>query len=379
MATPRSKAYARLRRLLWLAELLLTLGLLAGAIASGWTIRLAAWVETQVSAWPMRVALYGGLLWGAVTLLTFPFAWIRGFRIEHRFRLSTRTFGDWLKDYLKEEAVGLVLGALVLEGLALLLRRSPGHWWFWAAGLWIAWSVLLTRVAPQWLIPLFYRQRPIEDSVLKQRLQQFLQRCAIPVHGIFEINLSRTTRKANACLCGMGASRRVLISDTLLSNYPPEEIEVILAHEVGHHRKRHIALLILASSATTGLACWAVNRVLRMNLPPLGLQDPQDLAALPVIGLGLSVAGLLLAPLLNGLSRRLEAEADRFALEQTARPAAFVSAMRRLAEQNLAEVEPPRWVEWYFYDHPSIARRIAMAQRLPLAEAAPRAPAQRHG
>lgn len=342
---------------------MLTFGLLAGAIAFGWTVRLATWAEGQGSSWPLQVALYGGSLWLALTLLTFPFAWIRGFQIEHRFGLSTQTFGDWFKDHLKEEAVGLALGALVLEGLALLLRSSPGHWWFWAALLWIAWSVLLTRVAPQWLIPLFYRQRPVEDAALKQRLQELLRRCATPVHGIFEINLSRTTRKANACLCGMGASKRVLISDTLLSHYPPEEIEVVLAHEVGHHRKRHIASLILASSITTGLACWAVDRLLRMNLSALGLRGLQDLAALPAIGLGLSAARLLLAPLLNGLSRRLEAEADRFALEQTARPAAFVSAMRRLAEQNLAEVEPPRWVEWYFYDHPSIARRIAMAQR----------------
>lgn len=362
MDTPRSKQYARFRRALWGVELFLTLGLLAGAVALGGTRFLAVWAESQVSAWPLRVALYGGMGGAAATLIFFPLDWFRGFWLEHRFGLSTQTLGPWVRDQLKQWAVGALLGGIVLEGLSLLLRKTPQSWWLWAAGLWMVWSVLLTRLAPRWLIPLFYRQSPINDLALKQRLERLLARCATPVHGIFEINLSRTTRKANACLCGMGASRRVLISDTLLSGYPPEEIEVVLAHEIGHHQKRHIRWLILAGSVSTGAACFAVDRALRMSWGPLGLRGLDDLAALPVIGLGLLAAQLLLAPVLNGFSRRLEADADRFALDQTGQPIAFESAMRRLAEQNLAEIEPPRWVEWYFYDHPSIGRRIAMAQ-----------------
>lgn len=359
----RSKRYARIRRWLWLAELAASTGLLAFLLLSGIAQRLGEWTLQRVSAWPLQVALYTAILWLGFTLLFFPLDGFRGFFLEHRFGLSTQKFGGWLADTLKQLAIGGLMGLALVEALAFLLRETPRHWWAWAAVGWIFWSVLLTRLAPIWLIPIFYRQKPLEDARLKERLERLMERCSTPVRGIFEINLSRTTRKANACLCGMGSSRRVLISDTLLTAYPPEEVEVVLAHEVGHHRRHHIGILILAGSAAVGLSCFAVDRAARAAMRPLGLAGWEDLAVLPLLALGLTLANLLLMPALNGLSRRLEAQADRFALEKSGRPAAFIGAMRRLAEQNLAEIKPPGWVEWMFYDHPSIGRRIEMAER----------------
>lgn len=362
-------AYARIRRRLWLAELALTIGLAAAFVALGWAQRVAAPFEAWAAPWPAQVAAYSGLLWLATVLLFFPLDWWQGFRLEHRFGLSNHTPGSWLKDHAKHLALGALFGLIAVESLSALLRLSPERWWLWTAAMWFAWSAALTRIFPTWLLPLFYRQKPVENAALTGRLERFLERCGAPVRGVFEVNLSRTTKKANACLCGMGATRRVLLSDTLLSRYPEPEIEVVLAHEVGHHRLHHVGTSLVAGAAATAAACFLVDQAARpildgcqvLDLAPMaGLTE---LAALPVIGLGLALANLALLPVTNGLSRFLERQADRFALEKTGNPGAFMAAMRRLAEQNLAELSPPRWVEWLLYDHPPIAKRLAMAER----------------
>ena len=355
--------YAAWKRRLWLADLALTSALfsllLFGGIAQPW----GRWVAARVYAWPLQVAVYTGLLWAAATLAGFPLDWIRGFRLERRFGLSTQTFGGWLKDYAKQLVLGAGMGLLITEGLSVLLRSAPGSWWIWAAAGWVAVGMALTRVAPTLLIPLFYKQEPLETGPVRQRLEGLLDRCGTRVQGIFSVNLSRTTRKANACLCGLGGSRRVLLSDTLLSRYPPEEIEAVLAHELGHHRLRHIGILIGVSGAAAGLSCFLVDRWALGWMPRLGIGGLSDLSALVLVGFGLFAAGLVLMPVTQGLSRRLERQADRFALEQTRNPAAFIGTMRRLAEQNLAEENPPRWAEWLLYDHPPIPKRIALAEQ----------------
>lgn len=361
----RSKEYARIRRWLWLADEAVSLGLLAGLLISGVAQQVGQWTLTQTPAWPLQVALYAGFLGLVSSVVLFPLESFGGFFLERRFGLTTQTFGGWLVDHGKQLAVGGILGLAMIELLSFFLRARPENWWIWAGFGWMAGSVLLTRVAPVWIIPLFYKQKPMQDLQLKEQLDQLLERCAIPVRGIFEINLSRTTRKANACLCGMGRSRRVLLSDTLLDRYPPEEVQVVLAHEVGHHRGHHIRTLILASGIGIFFSSFLIHRTAGAVMAPLGLAGWSDLAVLPLIGLGFGLTGLVLMPVLNGLSRRLEAQADRFALEKTGNASAFIGAMRRLAEQNLAEIDPPRWVEWLFYDHPAIARRIAMAERVP--------------
>lgn len=359
----KAKVYARLRRRLWLFDTAFSLALLFGIVAGNLNHKLDLWVVHHVSFWPLQVAVYAGLLGLGMIALTFPLEWTGSFFVEHRFGLSTQTFGQWLWEYMKKLGVGMLMGLLLVEGLAFLLRKTAAAWWIWAALLWMGWSIFLARVAPVWLIPLFYRQKPLADDGLRKRLEALAARCGAHVAGIFEVNLSKSTKKVNACLCGLGATRRVLVSDTLIASYPPEEVEVVLAHEVGHHQLHHIGILIVLEAASTGLSLWWLDRMVRYLLPTLGIQSLGDLAALPVMALGLSCAGLVLMPIVNGISRILEAQADRFALEKSQNPTAFIAAMRRLAQQNLSELSPPRWVEVLLYDHPSIVKRIALAQR----------------
>ena len=357
-----AKTYAGLRRRLWLLDLCLTVLLLGFLILGGAARSYRSWVITHIPGWPLQVAAYVGSLGAGMGILSFPLDWFRNFRLEHHFNLSTQRFPQWLLEHMKQWLVGGILSLVVVEGLYALIRFSPKNWWTWAAFFWMIWSVLLTRIAPTWLIPIFYRQSPLKDTSLQQRLESLLDRCGTKVRGIFEVDLSRTTKKANACLCGLGKTRRVLISDTLLEQHPPEEVEVVLAHEVGHHRLHHMGILIVTSTVLTGFICFLLDRIVRSWLGPLSLTGLTDLAVLPLLGLLFMAASLLGMPWVNGLSRILEAQADRYALAQTHNPEAFAAAMRRLADLNLAEVSPPAWVEWLFYDHPSIGKRIAMAE-----------------
>ncbi len=361
-AQEKAKVYSKAKRGLLLADLALTVSALAILLASGWARTLEGWITGRISLWPAQVAVYVGSIGLGMALVGLPLDWFGSFVLEHRFGLATQRFGQWLWDFLKRFCIGGILGLLVVEGLVALIRWRPQTWWGWAAFAWIGWSTLLTRLAPTLLIPIFYKQQPLKDSDLRQRLESFLERCKVRVRGIFELNLSRTTRKANAMLCGLGGTRRVLVSDTLLSTHTPEEIEVVLAHEIGHHRFHHLGLLIAVGAVGTAFSCFVVHRLAQDWLNPLGLKGLTDLAALPLIGLVFLGTGLVGMPVSNGISRWLERQADRFALETTGHPKAFISTMRQLAKQNLSETDPPRWVEWLLYDHPPIAKRIVMAQ-----------------
>ena len=216
---------------------------------------------------------------------------------------------------------------------------------------------------PVVLLPLFYRQRPLADAALTARLRTLAQAAGTSVSGAYEIDLSRETSKANACLCGLGTTRRILVTDTLTRAYTPDEIAAIFAHELGHHRLRHLPRGLGLDAAWTVVSCGLVGQGLPRGLARLGIVSASSLAVLPVVALALSVLDLVWMPVRNGISRRWERAADHFALELTRAPQAFIAAMRKLQQQNLAEAAPPKWVEWFWYDHPPIAERIAMAEQ----------------
>lgn len=358
----RAQAYASSKRKLWLLDGVVTLGFLMGIIATGGSRLWAGWVEAHAAGDFFQVALYAGGLSVAATMITLPIDWFRGYLLEHRFNLSTQSFIGWAIDYAKQLALGSVLGLLVVESLWALIRWDPKTWWAWAALFWFGYSVLLTRIAPALLIPIFYKQRPLADAKLQERLSQLLSTCGEKMRSIFEIDLSRTTRKANACLTGLGKSRRVLLSDTLISNYPLAEIEAVLAHELGHHRHHHLWILMVSGSLVSGVGFLGIHAGISRYAHLLGVGSIAELPALPAIGLGLFLFNLGAGPVLCGISRALEAQADFFSLKATGNPQAFMDAMRRLSRQNLAEISPPRWAVWLLYDHPPIEERIRMAQ-----------------
>ena len=293
-----------------------------------------------------------------------------GFRLERRFKLSNQRVGSWLWDEAKGFLLSLVLGTIVVELLYLTIRQWPQNWWLLAWVLFMGLFVLLAQLAPVVLFPIFYKFEPLEDEELRRRLVILSERAGTRVRGVYRWRLSEKSKKANAALTGLGSTRRIILADTLLDNYTPDEIEAVLAHELGHHVHRHILKSILVQAAITFVGFWAANWTLHYAVDHHMFEELSDFANLPLLALVSVVLSFLLMPALNAYSRFNERQADRYAFESTASVEPFVSSMNKLAEQNLAERTPSKWVEWFFHSHPSISRRLAAAERWERAQSA---------
>jgi STE24 endopeptidase len=310
----------------------------------------------------LRLLVTAGVLGISLEVLTLPLDFWSGFILEHRYHLSNQTFAGWLWKHVKGLALGGALGILLLYGLYALLWWTGDWWWLWATAGWLAVTLILGRLLPVVILPLFYSVTRLDDPELLARLRRIADGTGLAVEGVYELKLSDETRKANAALAGLGKTRRVLLGDTLLSHFTAEEIEVVFAHEVGHHVHRHLPKMI-ALSVVLALAGFALVHVLLGALAPrLGYEGLSDPAALPLFMLIVGLFGILLSPLQSAISRRYETQCDRYALERTANASAYRSAFIKLARMNKSDPDPHPLVAWLFYDHPPIRQRLALAE-----------------
>lgn len=370
----QARRYARLRRRLWLLELGLGLAYLLAWLLSGANRALADALAARLPfAWAVPVA-FALVFFGLETLLGLPLAYYRGFVLPHRFGLSTQTRRGWWNDQVKGWLVGLVLGLPLLVGLYALLARTPERWWLYFGLVLTLLQVVLAQLAPVLLLPLFYKQEPLgeEHADLVARLTRLAKQAGTRVRGVFRIDMSRRTKAANAALTGLGRTRRILLGDTLLEHFTTDEIETVLAHELAHHLHRDIPLSLAVGTLILFGGLYLIARGLDWAVAALELRGLADPAGLPLLLLGLQAYNLVLMPLLNAFSRWREQLADDYAVRVTGKPEAFANALRRLADQNLAEVDPERWVVWLFYDHPPLGERIRRA--LAAARSMPGAP-----
>jgi STE24 endopeptidase len=355
----RARRYHRRQFALALADLSLGAVLLAWWSGSGAATRVAAGLAAGLAA-PWAVVGAMTLVLGASqVLVTFPLDILAGFVLPRRAGLLTQSLGSWLGDRAKALGIGGALGVLSIQVVYALLQRSPDRWWLWGGAILTMGIVLLAAVVPIWLVPLFYRLTPLEDPVLRARILALANRMGVRAAEVAVADFSRKGPTANAAVVGLGRTRRIVVSDTLLRDFPTEEVEVVLAHELGHHARRHVAKGLLLQSILIIGALWAADRALRAGAAALGLAGPADPAGLPFLALVLTTLGFLTTPLVAAWSRRLEREADRVALDVTGAPHAFVAAMERLGRLNLAERQPGRLRELLFATHPSLEARIA--------------------
>lgn len=355
-----ARAYARARYRVLLLDLAFSACFLIGMQSIGASHALAAWGRGISGRPVLQLLVYLAAFGSAYYVCRLPLHFYASFLLEHRFGLSKLTLVRWLVREAKHVAVSGALSLALFEGWYALLRQAPQQWPLYATLGWVAFSVVLARVFPTLLLPLFYKTTPVQDAALVQRLAALCRRVGLPVLGVFRFELGRETRKANAALAGLGKTRRVLLSDTLMQDFPAEEIEGVLAHELAHHHYRHIVKLLGLSALGSWLAFSLTQAAAPWWLGHLGLESLADPAGFPALMLWLSLLGLVSLPLQNGLSRVFEWESDRFAIAKTA-PAAFAAALQRLAALNLADPAPPRWIVWLFYDHPPITDRIQAA------------------
>ncbi|MDP9263452.1 MAG: M48 family metallopeptidase [Acidobacteriota bacterium] len=358
-----ARRYNRIRRELGIADFLLGVGMFLALLVTGWTgnLRDLAYFAARQN-YTIAVFFYVVQLMLLNKLLGVGLDYY-GFRLEHEYHLSNQKLKSWAWDELKGWVVGLVLATVVVELIYLTIRLAPQYWWLIAWAVFIVLVIFFTQVAPIAVFPLFYKFVPLADEDLKQRLLRLSERAGTKVRGVYEWKLSEKSRKANAALVGLGNTRRILLADTLLKDYTHDEIEAVLAHELGHHVHKHILQSILVQVGISLAGFWAANQALRYAIEQRGMfLSLSDFAGLPLLALVSTVMSFLLMPALNAYSRRKERQADRYSFQTIPSIGPFVSSMEKLCEQNLAEREPSRVVEWFFHSHPAISKRVAAAE-----------------
>ncbi|HYN14657.1 MAG TPA: M48 family metallopeptidase [Terriglobales bacterium] len=361
--SPEVRRYNRIRRRLGIADFLLGLALLVVLLATGWTARLRDLAYLGAGQiYVLAVFFYVFMLTVLNKVLGLGLDYY-AFRVEHQFNLSNQKLSSWAKDQVKGWLVGLVIGSILVELVYWTIRAAPRFWWLIAWAIFIILYVFFAQIAPVVLFPLFYKFKPLENDGLKERLTRLSERAGTRVKGVYEWKLSEKSRKANAALAGLGVTRRIILADTLLEKYTDDEIEAILAHELGHHVHRHIPKSILVEAGITFFGFWAANQILHYAMERRHLfEQLSDFANLPLLMLVSAVLSLLLMPALNAYSRFNERQADRYSYTAIPSIAPFVSGMNKLADQNLAERQPSRLVELLFHSHPPIAKRVQAAE-----------------
>ncbi len=360
----KAKQYARISRRLMLVDLAIG-GIYAVLwLAFGWSAALkGALLHLTSNDW-LLVALYAIVFGGIYLVINLPLSYYSEYILPHRFEMSNQTLGGWISDQIKGLLVSGVLGGVILEIIYLVLRVAPDTWWLWAAAIMLVFSVLLANLAPVLLLPLFNKFVPLgeEHADLVQRLLGLAERAHTKVQGVYKFDMSKRTKAANAALTGLGNTRRIILGDTLISEFTPDEIETVLAHELGHHVNRDVPIMIAFQSVMTLAGLYLASLGLRWGAAFFGFQGPADIAAFPIFILVIGAYGLVTMPLGNGISRWRERKADEYSLKVTGMGQAFASAMTRLANQNLADADPEAWEEFLLYSHPALRKRIQMAQ-----------------
>lgn len=363
----KAKEYARIRRRLMVVDLALgglyALVWLLGGLSVGLRDYLLQWTDNVGLLVAGFVLIFGGIYF----LLDLPLGYYSGFVLPHRYGLSTQTLSGWVVDLIKSVLLGGILGLLVIEIIYYVLRISPDLWWLWAGLILLFFSVILANLAPVLLMPLFYKFVPLEEehADLVDRLMNLADRAGTRVRGVYQFDMSRRTKAANAAITGLGNTRRIILGDTLINEFSPDEVETILAHELGHQVHRDIPIGILVESIITLGGLYLASLGLQWGVEVFGFEGVADIAAFPLFGLVVGAYGMVTMPLGNAFSRWRERRADEYALKTTSNGQAYASALTRLANQNLAEADPEPWVEVLLYSHPALNKRIAMAESYP--------------
>ena len=354
----RAKKYSRTHQILSLTGSIIFFAILIILIFTGLSKEIENIAFNYTSNNYLALLIFLGIIGVGQGLINFPLDFYSGYILEHKYDLSNQTITGYFKEKLKGFVLGLVIGIPLMFAFYYILSNSGEMWWLVLGIVMFTFSILLGRIAPTVIMPLFYKFVPVENEDIKNRLLELCKKTGVKVQGIFTFDMSKNTKKANAAFTGMGKSRRIILGDTLMNNFSVSEIETVFAHEVGHYTKRHILKMMTVSTLVTFLGLFITAKLYEASLGYFGFTAVNEIAALPLLFLYLSLYGLVTTPISNIQSRMYEWEADTFALETTKDKVSFVSAMEKLAEQNLADKTPNKIIEFLFHSHPSLEKRI---------------------
>ena len=360
----QAKTYERIKLILSISETIIYIAMILVLIFGGWSADLrnlaASWVKNVY----LQLLIFMGLLGLIFSVFSVPLSFISGFWLEHHYNLSNQTFPAWLWEKIKAFLVGITLSLPLLLLFYYLLSSFPDTWWIWMATALFFFSVLIGRIAPVLILPIFYKFEKLDDDEIVNRMEKLAEEGNFKLDGVYRFNMSKTTKKANAAFTGLGKSKRIILGDTLLDEFSLDEIESVFAHEVGHYVHKHLTINVVIGTLNSFLSLFVANMLYNYLLKQIGFAGQADLAALPLLFLILSLISLIFSPLTNMLSRSHERQADKYALEKSSNAAAFLTAMKKLAKINLADESPHPVIEFLFHSHPSINKRIQFAQSL---------------
>jgi STE24 endopeptidase len=331
---------------------------------SGYSSTLAEWAMKSSPSTYVALLLFVAAIALLESVVTLPLSFYSSYVLEHRYNLSNQSLVRWVWEHTKGILISAPIAAAIVLLLYYCLERFGEWWWFPLSLVLTLFTVLLARLAPVLLLPLFYKFIPLEEGLLKQRIVNLCRNAGLRFEGIYTFDLSKNTKKANAGFTGIGKAKRIILGDTLVREFTEEEIETVFAHELGHYTHRHIVISILAGTVSTFAGLYVTARLYAWSAPAAGFGSPTELGALPLLAFWLSLFTLVTMPLGNVLSRRHERQADAYAVKTTHNAPAFASALRKLASQNLADPEPHPFIEFLFHSHPSIAHRLRRIEAL---------------
>jgi STE24 endopeptidase len=362
----KAKRYSRARLVALGASTVWTVVRLAWFSWSGRSTRLRGAADRVAPDARLAAAVYLAATTFLAWLTNLPVSYAGGHQVERRFGLTKQSNRGWLADQVKGLGLGLGLQVPLLTAAFAVIRRRPRDWWLILAGATVPLAVVLSNLAPVLILPLFNRFEPLRDRALADRVRTLADRAEVPIADVFQMDMSRQTEKPNAFFAGLGNTKRIVLSDTLIERFETEEIEAVVAHELGHQVHGDIWRLIAVSGGLGVAASYALAKLtpplVRSTARQSGVRSIGDEASLPSLGLVMALVGFFMAPIQAAFSRAIERRTDRFALELTGNGGAYASTMARLATQSLADPDPSRATVFFLYSHPPIAERIATAR-----------------
>ncbi|MBU1101452.1 MAG: M48 family metallopeptidase [Bacteroidetes bacterium] len=359
-----SKKYNNIKLGIGIGKAAASFLLLLYFVVSGYSLYLERFLSLYIENGYLLFTAFTIILGVISASIFFPINFYAEYLLEHQYNLSNQTFGGWLWEGFKGLLVGGVIGIPLLLVFFWSLNTFLENWWLPFAIIVFVVSVILARIVPLVIMPLFYKITPIEDEDLKERIINLSEKVGMKVENVFTFNMSKNTKKANAAFTGLGKTKRILLGDTLLENFTNDEIETVIAHELGHYKHKHIVKNIAIGTFFSFITFYLIATLYSVSLDWFGFITITQIAAFPLLSLWGIIIGLVQSPVSNIISRKFEYEADEYAISSTGKTEAFIKTLEKLTDQNLGDKEPHPFVEWFFYSHPSIKKRTAQIESL---------------
>lgn len=352
------KKYNNTKLFLGISESVITFILIFLFVFSGYSKQLEKYLSQFITNDYLLLLVFILITGFAFSIIFFPVNFYTGFYLEHKYNLSNQTFGKWIWEGLKGLLIGSVIGIPIILVFYYVIKNFGSIWWLPFAIFMFLISVVLARIIPVFVLPLFYKITPIEDKKLKSRIEKLATDSGLKIQNVFKFNMSKNTKKANAAFTGIGKSKKILLGDTLLENFSIDEIETVLAHEFGHYKKKHIIKNIIFGTFLSFFTLFIIAYLYEISLPLFNFTNRFEIGALPLLSLWAMLISIIETPISSAISRKYEYEADAYAVTSTNKAEAFVNSLTKLTEQNLGDKDPHPFIEWFFYSHPSIKNRV---------------------